>query len=114
MPPLTGACVQAVHRVEIIKRLLAAKANVNQYDERDAWTALHFAACAGGVEAVRLLLDAGADVNAASKYDALDEHKDSLRTPLAGAWERLAKAKQPAHIQRLTETIKYLQRRGGR
>ena len=46
----------------VVKRLIDAGVDVNAPDST-GWTPLHFAARAGGVEAVQLLLDAGAQVN---------------------------------------------------
>jgi ankyrin repeat protein len=69
------------HYAEIIKALLTAKADVNK---RNGWggTALSWAAAWGNIDALRLLLDAGADaaaVNAAFVDAAEDGHTDILR-----------------------------------
>jgi ankyrin repeat protein len=52
---------------EELKVLLASHADPNSPD-RDGFTPLHFAAQEYQIEAARLLLDAGADVNSINKY----------------------------------------------
>ena len=61
--PLHDAAIRG--DVTEMRRLLEEKSDVNSRDE-DGWTALHFAAQGGRVEAVRLLLCNGAEIDAQS------------------------------------------------
>jgi ankyrin repeat protein len=55
--------------IAAIRQAIASKTAVNQADSRGT-TPLHYAAVLGSVEAMKLLLDAGADVNARNASDA--------------------------------------------
>ena len=52
------------HQMEYLKRLIDEGADLNARDDQDGWTALHWVAFLGSVEAVRALLDAGAEIDA--------------------------------------------------
>jgi ankyrin repeat protein len=82
-------------QLESMRRLLKAGVGVN--DNLNGRTALHWAAFFGGVEMARLLLDSGADVNAAQKTDT------GTVTPLAVARQRTQK-----------EVAELLEKRGGK
>jgi len=59
----------ALGDVDALRSLLAADPEVAQEWSADGFTALHFAAFLGGAHAVRVLLDAGADVHAVARND---------------------------------------------
>lgn len=62
-----GAAIHAASKngyADVIQALLAGKANANQPSSSDGYSALMFAASGGNLEASKVLLDAGADVNA--------------------------------------------------
>jgi uncharacterized protein len=67
----------ATSRVDDLRGLLSATGAVGRYSY-DGWTPLHLAAFFGQLEAARLLLDAGAEVNAVS-------HNSLTNTPLHAA-----------------------------
>jgi ankyrin repeat protein len=60
-PPIVEA--SASGHAEIVRLLLDASANPNQYRPHDSQSALHLASGNGHAEVVRTLIDAGADVN---------------------------------------------------
>lgn len=62
----------AVPQLDAVRLLLEHGADPNARDEGDNASPLHFAAGAGGVEVVRALLDAGADVHGAGDVHLLD------------------------------------------
>lgn len=68
---------------DLVSRLLEKGLTSNGTEKSSGWTPLHFAATSGSLDTMRLLIDAGADVNA---HDALG------RTPLdlAAAYQNLA------------------------
>jgi hypothetical protein len=51
-------------QMEYLRRLIDGGADLNSRDDQDGWTALHWVASLGSVEAVRALLDAGAEIDA--------------------------------------------------
>lgn len=55
---------------KIIKLLADAKANVNATTSRDALTAIHLAAQTGSFQVVRILVQAGADINVRNNIGA--------------------------------------------
>ena len=68
-----------------LQELLDADASLAHEWSADGFTALHFAAYLGGAAPVRILLDAGADPNAAQQggYTPLDEALITKNEPLA-------------------------------
>ncbi|MCK5644078.1 MAG: ankyrin repeat domain-containing protein, partial [Gammaproteobacteria bacterium] len=79
--------------VEVVKLLLAAKANVNAVDKTDGVTPLLIASVKGHTEIVKLLIAAKADVNAVRKTDGVtplfmasrDGHTEIVKLLLAAA-----------------------------
>lgn len=62
--PLHYVCIDNPEEtwVDLTKSLIQSGEDVNAQD-RNGWTPLHFAAQAGSIGAVELLIDAGADIN---------------------------------------------------
>jgi len=100
LPPLHAAAARG--ETERMRQLLAAGNFITQPD-RDGWTALHWAVHAGQADAVRFLLDHGADPNASypglhdyagaptdvwSRDRQVRDYKHSAETPLCVALGR--------------------------
>jgi cytohesin len=70
--------------LELVKSLVARRADVNAMDNRLAGTSLHLAASFGREGVVEFLLSQGANVNAVNKWNrtALDEAMDRERTAI--------------------------------
>jgi ankyrin repeat protein len=64
---------------DVLRALIDAGAEVDERGLND-WTALHFAAAADDVVAVRMLLEAGADPEARTRIDDLETPIDVART----------------------------------
>jgi ankyrin repeat protein len=67
--PVNEFDAAALGDVERLRTLLADDPEVARTWSADGFTALHFAAFLGGADAVRVLLDAGADVHAVARND---------------------------------------------
>jgi len=77
-----------------LKNLLAAGANVNEQDEQ-GWTPLNWAAGRGDVEAVRLLLEHGADVTLTGR-----DHRTPLMIAKAADRREVAEILREAEMAR--------------
>lgn len=66
----------AEHHVEVVRTLIAAKANVYAHT-KNGFTALHFAAREGDIESARLLLAAGMSINLRSQPDVSSSATDA-------------------------------------
>jgi ankyrin repeat protein len=77
-------------RIEILKMLFAAGADVNKTIDSVNNTFLHFASLRGKLEMVKMLLDAGADVNAKNDdgETAIDLAKSQWQTPTVKLLEK--------------------------
>lgn len=73
-----GSASQLEH-FAIIKLLLQAGANVNQYNKNGGRTSLHWAALQNNQQNLQLLLDFGADVNQADHYGVTALHHAALQ-----------------------------------
>lgn len=76
-------------KLSTVRKLLAAKANVNARTSNEGWTSLHIAVMEREEEVVSALIAAHADL------EAEDDHR---RTPLH--WGPFAYSRQPKHIYR--------------
>ena len=74
----SGCHLSPSERAEIVSVLLEAGADPTQCETDTHWTPLHDACLSGDAEVARLLLDAGANVNAASTR--------SCAFPMARGW----------------------------
>ncbi len=65
------ACIdrKSIDRYDILQELIAAGADLDIRGEND-WTPLHWAAARNDSKAVRILLEAGADINATTGMDS--------------------------------------------
>jgi len=67
--PVNGFDAAALGDVDRLRAVLSSDPNLAHAWSADGFTALHYAAFMGGADAVRVLLDAGADVHAVARND---------------------------------------------
>ena len=97
--------LSSLQQTHVVSALLSSKADVNMRS-RSGWTALHYAVSSSNTKATRMLLAAGADINAQATYSNLGMPKGStplcvavLKSAGTGVIESLLKAGAKANIQ---------------
>ena len=60
---IVGEITKSKPNLNLVSDLIVLGANLDWQDEKWGWTPLHWAARAGKIEIVRMLIDAGANVN---------------------------------------------------
>ena len=103
---VTPLCIASQNaHAEIVKLLIAAKADVNVADKTDGVTPLYMASQKGHAEIVRLLLAAKADVNVARKTDGVTPLSMASQGGHAEIVKLLIAAKTDVNAARKTDGV---------